>query len=98
MLGQEIIIDACTLGYYDKPAGETQFKLNSDDNDHTIIGSNSELISCNELKGINVTGPKVSNAKKHYNKPHFSFWHLKNNFNRTKSWTITMLPWFISWW
>ena len=63
ILGQEIIIDACILGYYDKPAGETQFKLNSDDNDHTIIGSNRELISSNELKGINVTGPKVSNAK-----------------------------------
>jgi len=62
MLGQEIIIDACVLDYYDQPAGETQFRVYSNDEDHAINGTNSVLISCAELQGINVTGSKISDA------------------------------------
>ena len=63
MLGQEIIIDACVRDYYDQPAVETQFMVDSNDEDHTINGSNSVLISCdNGLQGINVEGSKISNT------------------------------------
>jgi len=60
MLGQEIVIDACVLNYYDQPAGETQFMVESNNTDHTINGTNSVLISCTKLQGINVTGSKIS--------------------------------------
>ena len=40
MLGQEIIIDACVLDYYDQPAVETQFMVDGNDEDHNINGSN----------------------------------------------------------
>ena len=61
MLGQEIIIDACVQDYFDQPAVEKQFMMDSNDEDHTINGTNSVLISCtNGLQGINVTGSKIS--------------------------------------
>ena len=63
MLGQEIIIDACVLDYYDQPAGETQFLVDSNNTDHSINGSNSILISCTEMQVINITGYKISDAK-----------------------------------
>ena len=62
MLGQEIIIDACVLDYYDQPAVETQFMVDGNDEDHNINGSNSVLISCNGLQGIIIEGIKVSDA------------------------------------
>ena len=63
MLGQEIIIAACVLDYYDQRTVETQFMVDSNDEDHTINGTNSVLISCtNGLQGINVTGSKISKA------------------------------------
>ena len=54
MLGQEITINACVLDYYDQPPGETQFKVDSNDEDHYINGSNSVLIACDGLRGISV--------------------------------------------
>ena len=33
-----------------------------EDEDHHINGSNSVLISCNKLQGINVTGSQISDA------------------------------------
>ena len=61
MLGQEIIIDACVWDYFDQPAVETQFMVDSNDEDHTINETNSVLISCdNGLQGINVIGSKIS--------------------------------------
>ena len=62
MLGQEITIDACVLDYYDQPAGETQFLVDSNNTDHSINGSNSILISCTDIQGINITGYKISDA------------------------------------
>ncbi|XP_065895382.1 uncharacterized protein [Dysidea avara] len=63
MLGQEIIIDACVRDYYDQRTVETQFIVDSDDEDHNINGTNSVLISCDSgLQRINVTGPKISNV------------------------------------
>ena len=61
MLSQELLIDACVLNYYDQPAVETQFMVDSNNDDHTINGPNSVLISCdNGLQGISVTGSKIS--------------------------------------
>ena len=61
MLGQEIIIDACVRDYYNQPTVETQFVVDSNDENHFINGSNSVLISCtNGLQGICITGSKFS--------------------------------------
>ena len=62
MLGQEIIIHACVLDYYDQPAKETQFTVNSNDEDLSINGTNDVLISCNELQGIKIRGSEILNA------------------------------------
>ena len=36
ILGQEITIDACVLDYYDQPAGETHFLVDSNNTDIDI--------------------------------------------------------------
>ena len=60
MLGQEIIIDACALDYYDQPTKETQFMVDSNDEDFNINETNSVLISCNEFRGMSIRGSKIS--------------------------------------
>ena len=56
-------INAGVLDYYDQPAGETQFMVDSNDEDHIINGTSSVLlISCTELQRISVTGSKVTDA------------------------------------
>ena len=60
MLGQNIINRGCVLDYYDQPVVETQFIVDSNDEDHTINGSNSVLMSCNGLQGISVKGSRIS--------------------------------------
>ena len=62
MLGQEIIIDACVLDYFDQPAGGTLFILDNDDEDHQINGSHFALVSCEGFRGIRIIGKKVTNA------------------------------------
>ena len=59
MLGQEIITDACVLDYYDQTADETKFMVYSYNNEnYTINGSHSVLISCAQFEEISVTGSK----------------------------------------
>ena len=62
MLGQEIIINACVLDYYNQPAGSMQFELSSEDQDHHINGSDNVLISCTVFEGVSIIGEKVLNA------------------------------------
>ncbi|XP_065894245.1 uncharacterized protein [Dysidea avara] len=62
MLGQEIIINACVLDYYNQPSEPTQFELSSEDQDHCINGSDNVLISCTVFEGVSVIGEKVVNA------------------------------------
>ena len=50
MLGQEIIINASVLDFYNQPAGSTQFVLSNEDQDHHIVGSDNVLISSKVLK------------------------------------------------
>ena len=47
------------MDYYDRPAAETQFLVDSNNINHIINGTNSVLISCNELRRINMTGFKI---------------------------------------
>jgi len=42
MLGQEIVINACIVNYYNQQAESTQFVLSSEDQDYYIIGSDHE--------------------------------------------------------
>ena len=63
MLGQEIIINACVLDYYNQPAESTQFVLSSEDQDYHIIGSDNVLISCTAaFEGVRIKGERVFEA------------------------------------
>ena len=61
MLGPEITINACVWDYYDQPADATRFVASSNSQNYHIIGaSTGVLISCNNLRGISVTGDEVT--------------------------------------
>ena len=63
MLGQEIIIDACALDYYDQPVDGTLFQVNGEDEDHRWInGSRSVLVSCEGFRGVRIVGEEVTDA------------------------------------
>ena len=61
MLGQEIIIDACLLDHYHKPAEVTQFKIIGEDHQNYFVhGSEFTSISCNHTTGgISIIGNKT---------------------------------------
>ena len=59
MLGQEIVLHACVLDYYNQSAGSTQFELSSEDQDHEIIGSHNVLISCELFEGVSLKGKRI---------------------------------------
>ena len=61
MLGHEIIIDACVLDFYDRPADATQFVVSGNNHNHSINGS-QVLVSCTIFQGISVVGKRISNA------------------------------------
>ena len=58
MLGQEIMIPACLLDYYNIPAEVTQFTiLGQDHQNYYVYGSQYILISCNHsIEGISIIG------------------------------------------
>ena len=62
MLGQEIIINACALDYFNQLAGPTQFELSGEDQDHHLIGSDNVLISCTVFEGVSINGERVFEA------------------------------------
>ena len=63
MLGQEIMIDACVLDYFNRPADATQFLVNSNDQSRQINESSTKvLMSCDILQGISVIGNQVTSA------------------------------------
>ena len=62
MLGQEIIIDACVLDYYDQPVDGTLFIINGEDESHQINGSSYVLVSCENFQGVRIVGMKVFKA------------------------------------
>jgi len=63
MLGQEIMIDACVLNYFNKPAYATAFLVNGNGQDHYINGSSTKVLTaCDILQGISVTGNEVKRA------------------------------------
>jgi len=63
MLGQEIIINASVLDYYNQLAISTQFVLISKDRDyHNVIGSDNVLISRTVFQGVSIMGRKIVEA------------------------------------
>ena len=60
MLGQEIIISAHVLDFYNQPAGPTQFILSSENQDHEIIGPDNVLISNALFEGVSIIGERIS--------------------------------------
>ena len=61
ILGSEIIINACVRDYYDQCADATRFVVSSNSQNYHIIGaSTGVLISCNNPRGIRVTGDEVT--------------------------------------
>ena len=67
MLGQNIIIPACVLGYYGIPAGSVQFTVKlvdyNNDQNYSVAVSNLISVDCNTLQGINlvITGSRPLN-------------------------------------
>ena len=61
MLGQEIVIPACLLDYYNRPAEVTQFTIIGEDHqNYYVYGSQYILISCNHsIDGISIIGNKT---------------------------------------
>ena len=63
MLGQEIIINAYVLDYYNQPSESTQFVLSSEYQDHhNITGPDNVLISCTMFEGVSLMGERVLDA------------------------------------
>ena len=59
MLGQEIIINACVLDYYNQPAESTKLDIRSKDQDHHIIQSDNVLLSCTVFAGVSISGRRL---------------------------------------
>ena len=64
MLGQEIIIDACVLDYYDQPVDGTLFIINGKNGDHQLINGSSYVlvVTCEGFRGIRIIGEEVSDV------------------------------------
>ena len=60
MLGQEIIIDACVVDYYNQPADATQFVVSGEKDGLNITGSRFVSLSCSTFRGISITGNEIS--------------------------------------
>ena len=58
MFGQEIVIPACLLDYYNRPAEVTKFTIIGEDHqNYYVYGSQYILISCNHsIEGISIIG------------------------------------------
>ena len=64
MLGQEIIIDACVLDYYDQPVDGTLFIINGEYEVHQLINGSSYVlvVTCEGFRGVRIVGEEVSGA------------------------------------
>ena len=57
MLGTELVIPTCVYNYYNYSVNSTQFLVQPEIYPNYFFnGSNEVLLSCNELKGISITG------------------------------------------
>ena len=61
MLGQNIVIKACMLDYYEREAYGALFTVYGNDDEHYINGSRLVLVSCDKFEGITVKGNRVNN-------------------------------------
>ena len=91
MLGQEIIINACVLDYYNQPSESTQFVLSSEYQDHhNITGSDNVLISCTVFEGVSLMGERVLDAT-NYSVPIASYDGSKSDLKKFSISLITEL-------
>ena len=59
MLGREIVIPACVLNYYDRPADATQFQVHGESHHgYFTSGPKQVLISYGTFEGISVISNK----------------------------------------
>ena len=62
MLGEEIVLDACVLDYYNQPSNAAQFRVTGDDDtDYHIDSVGDILISCGRdtFQGLSIIGKKL---------------------------------------
>ena len=62
MLGQDIKLNSCVLGFNDRPASGADFLLIEQDGDHSIDGSKFVSIACNYFEGIRIVGNEINNS------------------------------------
>jgi len=62
MLGQDIKINACVLGFQNEPARRADFSLHGKDKNHSIDGSKLVSVGCNYVEGMRIIGKEVLNA------------------------------------
>ena len=62
MLGQDIKVNACVVGFFDQPAGVVDFLVSGNDDDYSIDGPKFVSIACNDLEGIRIIGNEISNT------------------------------------
>ena len=60
MLGQDIKIDACVLGFNDQPAGGVDFVISGKDQDYKTDGSKFVSVACKAFHGVTVTGKRIT--------------------------------------
>ena len=67
MLGTELVVPTCVYNYYNHTINSTQFLVQPEiyPNYH-FNGPNEVLLSCNELKGISITGDKIFSKPAHF--------------------------------
>jgi len=60
MLGEETVIDACTMDYFGESTDGTEFVVSGEDQDHHFEGSKPMLIFCDGFKSITIVGKEIS--------------------------------------
>ena len=62
MLGQDIKVKACVLGFYDRQTSGLDFLIRGENNEHRIDGSQFVSVTCNYFEGLKIIGKEVSNV------------------------------------
>ena len=67
MLGTELVVPMCVYNYYNHTVNSTQFLVQPEIYlNYHFNGPNEVLLSCNELKGISITGNQIFSKPTHF--------------------------------
>ena len=67
MLGTELVVPTCVYNYYNHTVNSTQFLVQPKIYlNYHFNGPNEVLLSCNELKGISITGDRIFSKPTHF--------------------------------